>query len=580
MPDHADAADPPFILDPVFGVILAHDVPSDDAVRAFYVEALTRYDIRDVSSGLMWAVDALSNNGTTADDARERARSIQARGAEMGFTILTGLAARARQDTSCAFEHLVVEALATLRREDAAAYERMRADLKAAGVRVGELDRAVSRAQARTRAQAQRGPQGNDEGRADWQGLCHANRYGEMLGSLHNAMVILRHAPNFNNLLGYDEMTHIVVIKERGFWKPLSDVAVSALQMDMQEAGLRTIGYDTVHQAVAQRAAERAFHPVRDYLRGLTWDGQLRLDDWLITYCKAQVTDSNDKYVRLVGRAFLISMVARVMQPGCKVDSVLILGGKQGRRKSAVAKLLGSAWFSDSMPSISVGKDAQQHLRGKWLVELGELAAMSKSEAGHLKQFLTVTSDKYRPSYGRNEVEYPRQCVFLGTTNEDRYLIDATGGRRFWPITVTDVCDTDALVRDLDQLFAEAFVAHERRETWWLDTSVEQGQAAEEQEARHDTDVWEQRVAWWLRNQQETTPLDVLSVGLDMRTADANDTHSKRVQRILRRLGWVPERKSTRRYWVPGEAWTPPRDDPAGEPDGRGGARDGDDPPF
>lgn len=230
----------------------------------------------------------------------------------------------------------------------------------------------------------------------------------------------------------------------------------------------------------AVQAAARAnpFHPVRDYLSSLEWDKAPRIAMLLPTYFG--VADS--VYAREVGRRWLISAVARAMKPGCKVDTMLIIEGAQGKKKSsALAALAGSEWFADTKLDLSK-VDAYQALRGKWVIEMAELDAMKNQELTRVKAFLTSSKDSYRPSYGKRVRDYPRQTVFAGSTNEEQYLQDLTGNRRFWPVKATAI-DVDALARDRDQLWAEAYHQFQCGFSWWLDSEdlvsaaeVEQGE--------------------------------------------------------------------------------------------------------
>ena len=287
-----------------------------------------------------------------------------------------------------------------------------------------------------------------------WLALCLVDEKGRILANLANVMIALRADPRVESVFTFDEMAQTAMLMrplpvapngkpagDRPIPRPAGDTDISQLQEWIQHQGLPRVGKETVHQAVDQRARERSFHSVRDWLNSLEWDGVDRLSGWLTTYLGADPAangglngeddprSAGEAYLAAIGRMFLIAMVARIFQPGCKADYLLILEGEQGVQKSLACAALAGQWFSDSLPSLS-DKDSRQHLRGKWLIEVAELAAINRAETEALKAYITRTHERYRPPYGRKDVVEPRQCLFIGTTNRETYLKDETGGRR------------------------------------------------------------------------------------------------------------------------------------------------------
>jgi predicted P-loop ATPase len=389
-----------------------------------------------------------------------------------------------------------------------------------------------------------------------WLEGCVKGETGKPLAILANALIGLRAV--LTQTFAYDEMLRAPLLmsslKAEDTFKPrvLRDEDVGLVQDKLQHLGLKRLSKDTTHQAVAIVARENPFHPIRDYLDGLTWDDKPRLAEFLPIYFGAKGGD----YSKKIGTMFMISMVARIYDPGCKADHMLVLEGPQGILKSTACALLGGTWFSDSLPEVTAGKDVSQHLNGKWLIEVSEMHAMNRAEAAQLKAFITRTTERYRPSYGRNEVIEPRQCVFIGTTNRDVYLRDESGGRRFWPVKCGTI-DIEALRFDRDQLFAEAVARYRHSEHWWPDADFERQHIVPQQASRYESDVWEEVIGAWIVLKDRVTVGQVAREALDIQTPRIGRTEQNRVMAALERLGWERENKEGgtdwqgKRWWVP-----------------------------
>lgn len=207
-------------------------------------------------------------------------------------------------------------------------------------------------------------------------------------------------------------------------------------------------------------AKDNAIHPIRDYLEALSWDGTPRLDTLLTDYLGAE----DSPYTRAVTRKTFTAAVARIFEPGCKFDYVLVLAGPQGRGKSTLVAKMSRGWYTDSLAGIGT-KEAYEGLQGYWLVELGELAAMRKLEIETIKNFISKQVDSFRAAYGRRVEDHPRQCIFIGTTNSTAFLRDDTGNRRFWPVRLGERPPEKTVWNDLtapviDQLWAEAVMQY------------------------------------------------------------------------------------------------------------------------
>jgi predicted P-loop ATPase len=359
----------------------------------------------------------------------------------------------------------------------------------------------------------------------------------------HNLVLILTNCDRFRGRIRKNEFTGDIELHDIDLGERLGGVRSGALedndlarvmawfqQAPWSEGGSGKFTDRTVLNAINIVAHRNAYHPVRDWLLSLHWDKRLRISDWTADFCSAARTVYNGK----VARKFLIASVARALDPGCQVDTTLILEGGQGVGKSTlIRKLFGDDWTQASR--IDIGdKDGAIALRGKWAVEFAELESFRGRDARSLKAFLTLTRDSYRPPYGRGTVTFPRQCVFIGTTNDEQYLVDDTGNRRFWPVTVGEI-DTQGIEQYRDQLWAEAVDAYLQGETHWLEGN-DIKEAATEQEQRRIEDPWEPIVAAGLGDRPVTTH-HVLGIILGVETAKQTRGDQMRVGAILKTLG-------------------------------------------
>ena len=309
------------------------------------------------------------------------------------------------------------------------------------------------------------------------------------------------------------------------------------VQTLFNDKGVLRPGKDTVFDAVSLLASHNKFNPLQNYLNSLKWDGVGRIRDLLPKYFGAIETP----YHQTIGAKFMVSAVARGMQPGCKVDAVLILEGKQGIKKSSsIAALVGEGWFTDELPDLST-KDAAIQLVGKWIVEVSELSAFKRSDTETIKKFMSRSTDRFRAPYGKVASDHPRQTVFIATTNDDHYLKDTTGNRRFWPVQCGQI-DIDAIRRDRDQLWAEAVAAYRDGLQWWL-TDEEAAIAETEQDARREVDPWEERVASFAKVMgNHPITMDVICTQLGIAFERRNAATNSRIAKCLRLCGYERKR--------------------------------------
>ena len=321
-----------------------------------------------------------------------------------------------------------------------------------------------------------------------------------------NVIIALTSDPAFAGVLAFDEFAQEIVVRRPLPWdsadaplpRPWEDADDIRTAEWLQLRGIN-VAPVVVGRAVGAVARELRIHPVRDWLDTLKWDGTPRIETWTSTYLGAETSALH----HTIGALWLISAVARIYRPGAKADHMLILEGPQGARKSTALKVLaGEAWFTDELPEVG-SKDAALHMQGIWIVEIAELDAIGRAEVSRIKAFLTRTTDRFRPPYGRYTVEVARQCVFAGTVNPDTYLRDETGNRRFWPLRCGTI-DIDALARDRDQLWAEAVHRFREGAIWWIEDPALLEDARQAQDSRYQSDAWDDLIEHWLVHEIRT----------------------------------------------------------------------------
>jgi predicted P-loop ATPase len=395
-----------------------------------------------------------------------------------------------------------------------------------------------------------------------------------------NAMFALHFAAGLKTKFAYDQMTlqRMVVEPMPLFDNPQNFKPRQVTERDTRQVmewlqvygDLTKIGFDNVQSAITQTALKRQYHSVQDWLRSLKWDGKPRLDKWLPTYARCADTE----YEQGIGCMFMIGMVDRVMNPGCKFDYVLILEGlDQGEGKSTFLGVLagGKEYFSDNVPAIHNAdiKRLSPALLGKWLIELPELSALKGASPEETKDFITRQVERYIPMFGRGgPVDEPRQCVLAGTTNKTKYLTDDTGGRRYWPVRSLMPVDTEGLQANREQLFAEAYQRYMAGEKSYPDKEWEKKWIKPQQEARFEGDNWDQpirefaekwvldrvysmRAQWeaasdekrneWLESKAfRLTTVMVAKTALDLVSRhQVNIWRSRKIASAMRRIGWM-----------------------------------------
>ena len=417
---------------------------------------------------------------------------------------------------------------------------------------------------------------------ADFNSEFRRNDKGNIQPSLYNTLHVLEGDPLWRGVLGFNQFSYRITKRRAppvqpaavGEWADIDDVL-------LQVYLTKTYGFEpkktTVMDAVMHAAHGQPFHPVREYLDSLSWDGTPRLTALLADCWGALSTPGSaalkredpagwlrlSKYLELAGTKWMVGAVARIYKPGCKLDTMLVLEGGQGDFKStSIRALFGDEWFSDSKLTIG-DKDALAQMQGKWAYEMAEMDAHRKADDTAFKQFITTQVDRVRWHYGKRAEDVPRQCIFVGTTNMNQYGKDETGMRRIWPLEVGFV-DLKKVIDTRDQLWAEALALFRKGVTWWVDKRVfvlepddhpglqspeRPGEKAwsewdifeEQGEARQNTDAWEEPVLKFIADNNSLphyTTAQIMGSALMLDKARWTPLEQKRVGAIMRRLGF------------------------------------------
>ena len=320
----------------------------------------------------------------------------------------------------------------------------------------------------------------------DWKKQLEYNRQGILINNLKNLLLILNNDENLKGIV-FNQLSDDMEIKGEvpwshpsKFWRDADDAQLISY-IDLTYGNFSARNYDI---AVSKVTDDRSYHPIKEFLASLPeWDEIPRVDTLLVDFLGAV----DNEYVRAVTRKTLVAAIARVMTPGCKFDTMLVLSGPQGKGKSTlIAKLCGE-WFNDSLLlSDTKDKTAAEKLQGYWILEIGELAGLKKTDIETLRGFLSRQNDIYRAAFGRRATPHPRQCVFIGTTNADTYLRDITGNRRFWPVKVpggTDRGSWELTREEVEMIWAEALHYYKKGETLHLPKELEPIAVQEQKEA-------------------------------------------------------------------------------------------------
>ncbi len=359
--------------------------------------------------------------------------------------------------------------------------------------------------------------------------------------------------------LSYNEFSDKMYIQASGGNRmPLDDRQMNELWLRIDDELKFRPTFQFFEKVIQRIGFDNSFHPVKQYLDGLVWDGVPRIHAWLERYCGAIIEDPNHRrYIEAIGPIFLVAAVRRIRQPGCKYDEMIVFESGQGLEKSTALSILAvnRDWFTDDLPLNLRSQQLIEATLGKWIIEASDLAGKGKAEIESLKAMLSRQVDgPARMAYAHLPIERLRCFVFIGTTNKVVYLLDSTGSRRFWPVKVTKF-DLEALRRDRDQLWAEAAARESEGASIRLAPELWE-EAAKHQESRREVDAWEDEIVALLEAVQvggdgrKRIQTKVLWETLAIDPAKRDRLGSMRISEIMQRLGYERTRVHSKEFGV------------------------------
>jgi predicted P-loop ATPase len=387
--------------------------------------------------------------------------------------------------------------------------------------------------------------------------------------AMHNAILAVSYADQIGGGIVLDEFNNRETVVKPLPWdragafevRPVNNDDITQTRAWLELKGLK-MNKNTVLDAIKVAAGNHRFNPARDYLDGLVWDGRPRLDDWIITYLGA--TAQPAEYVRRVAACWLIAAVKRIYEPGAPFHHMLVLEGGQAAGKSTSLRTLATfgtdkpvEYFSDRITFDHIDrKEFAEFAAGHVILEFQELSGMGKKDRNKIKQWITQTADEYKRPYDAVTTIYPRQFVLAGTTNESQWLTDPTGDRRFWPVRVSDKINTDGLMTDRHQIWAEAVHRYKAKELWYIKNDDPVYKLMQtEQSVRYMGDPWEDIILEGIEMRQNVTVDEVFTEILNVPKERWDRTGRSRICDTLTKNGWentakwCPYSKKNVRKW-------------------------------